>query len=521
MRNGNLGEADLQSLKAEKDRERAVGRLYTDFSVWAYGRLTVPIAPHAGEPWIVMPWFRDWIEATFGNDEITESGLSLSRKNGKTSSICAVLAGMFFCPDSPLYVTDERAIFAALQKSLADEAQDYLELLLKRSGIPHKRRQNYIEEVGTANRVTFLTGSRIQGQGRAGTTLAVLDEGGLMFSDKREVYANFRGSIVGTGGRVVLLGVQSIGPIFADLRQRALSGKYPNVVCHTYEAPPNTDVDDWEAIKAANPGLGRTVNARALKALAREAADDPQKELEFRMWHRNERVHDERVAVIELADHDRCVTEDELPPRDGPCYLGLDFGGASSMSGAAAYWPDTGRLEIKGCFPETPDLGVRGRNDSVGQMYLAAKNAGQLVCFGNRVTDVGAFLKWVRDVWLGEDVWIEALCADRYRRTEVLEYLEAADWESEIIWRGQGAGAKADGTLDVYATQRLFKAGKVRLHPSMLLTQALAQAELRFDPGGNPALQKAEGSGVNKSRARIDALSALVVAIGSATKFHE
>jgi hypothetical protein len=49
-----------------------------------------------------------------------------------------------------------------------------------------------------------------------------------------------------------------------------------------------------------------------------------------------------------------------LPPRAGAVVIGVDLGGSASMTAAAFYWPETGRLECLGWFPSKPSLLHRG-----------------------------------------------------------------------------------------------------------------------------------------------------------------
>ena len=47
-------------------------------------------------------------------------------------------------------------------------------------------------------------------------------------------------------------------------------------------------------------------------------------------------------------------------PRQGQCVWGLDLGTSAAQSAVAAYWPDSGRLEVLAAFPREPSLGERG-----------------------------------------------------------------------------------------------------------------------------------------------------------------
>ena len=79
-----------------------------------------------------------------------------------------------------------------------------------------------------------------------------------------------------------------------------------------------------------------------------------------------------------------------------------------------------------------------------------------------------------------------------------------------ISWRGMGAHAKADGSHDVRAAQRMIMSGKLKSKESLVMRKAIADSSIRYDEAGNPALLKASEKG------RIDALSATVIAAGLA-----
>ena len=71
-----------------------------------------------------------------------------------------------------------------------------------------------------------------------------------------------------------------------------------------------------------------------------------------------------------------------------------------------------------------------------------------------------------------------------------------------------GASAKADGSHDVRALQRLVLTRKLRTLESLLLADAIKASVIRRDGSGNPALDQGTRQG------RIDALSATVIAAG-------
>ena len=85
--------------------------------------------------------------------------------------------------------------------------------------------------------------------------------------------------------------------------------------------------------------------------------------------------------------------------REGSYVLGVDLGGAASMSAACAYWPASGALEAVGCFGAVPDLRERGLRDGVGRLYADMARRGELVLAGGRVPDVSTLLSEVLERW--------------------------------------------------------------------------------------------------------------------------
>ena len=115
------------------------------------------------------------------------------------------------------------------------------------------------------------------------------------------------------------------------------------------------------------------------------------------------------------------------------------------------------------------------------------------------------FLSWIAELAEGERVALAL--ADRYRQAEAQDAMAAAGaaWPTE--WRAQGSGKH--GSADIRAFQRAVLSRRLFPGESLLLESAIQQSRLRYDPNGNPALDKA------RQKSRIDALSAAVLAIGA------
>ena len=120
------------------------------------------------------------------------------------------------------------------------------------------------------------------------------------------------------------------------------------------------------------------------------------------------------------------------------------------------------------------------------------------------------FLAWIAEELAGEDVQLAA--ADRYKQAEAQDAMDAAEVYWSMEWRAVGSGQH--GSADIRAFQRGVESGELRPGESLLLTSAIAESALRHDGNNNPSLNK------GRSRGRIDALSAAVLAVGLGTRHY-
>ena len=82
-----------------------------------------------------------------------------------------------------------------------------------------------------------------------------------------------------------------------------------------------------------------------MKAEARRVLTTTADQASFRALDLNLPGAPSREMVCSPSDWRACtVPAGELPARSGACYIGFDAGGSSSMTAAAAYWPETKRL---------------------------------------------------------------------------------------------------------------------------------------------------------------------------------
>ena len=184
----------------------------------------------------------------------------------------------------------------------------------------------------------------------------------------------------------------------------------------------------------------------------------------------------------------------------------IDLGQNSAMSGAAGFWPDSGRLEVVAAFPEIPGLAERGLGVGVGNLYTRMHDRGELFVGGRRVSDIGVLLRECLARWGVPGL----ICCDRWREAELREHLERVDFPlTGLVVRGQGY---RDGGEDVRQFRKAVLDGKVAPTRSLLLRYALLEARTVGDPAGNHKLAKSTQSG-RRAHAGDDAAAAAILAV--------
>ena len=271
--------------------------------------------------------------------------------------------------------------------------------------------------------------------------------------------------------------------------------------------------DDLASLLEANPGATEGIGATSdwLVAQARRAIARGGSALSsFRNLNRNERISSEDRSVLVTVDEwlSAEVSPDQLPERAGPCVLGVDLGGSRSMSAAAFYWPDTGRLEALGTFPAIPSLADRGAADGVSDRYVQMNDRGELSVMGEATVPPGPWLAEIVRHLDGAEV--ACIVGDRFRHAEFSEAMQAAGLARvPFVWRGFGW---KDGSEDIERFRRALFDGEIVVAPSMLLRSAFSDAITLVDPAGNHKLAKARSLG------RIDAAAATVLAVAQGAR---
>lgn len=473
--------------------------------------LLIPEGPMAGKPLRLAEYQKRFIRGALA-EGVMVGVLSIGRGNAKTATSAGVALG------SLMGIWDAQPkreiIIAARNRDQARTAFNFVvgfieglpeaeqELFTIRKG--YKLEAEYEANGGGLLRVIPADGKSILG---GAPTLAIMDERAAWEREKGDTLENAILSGLGKrNGRALIISTSA--PDDANTFSRWLDDPPPGTFVQEHRPAFGLPADDLESLLVANPGAAEGIGASAewLVAQARRAIARGGSALaSFRNLNRNERVSTEDRSVLVTVDEWLAaeVAPDALPARQGPCILGVDLGGSRSMSAAAFYWPETGRLEAVGTFPAVPSLADRGASDGVSDRYVQMNDRGELSVMGDNTVPPGPWLAELARMLEGEN--LVCIVGDRFRHAEFVEAMNKAGLSRvPFVWRGFGW---KDGSEDIERFRRALFDGEVKTSPSLLLRSAFADAITLIDPAGNHKLAKARSLG------RIDAAAASVLAV--------
>lgn len=496
--------------------------------------LRIPEGPNAGAPMKLAPFQRQFVKGAL-DDAVNVAVLSIGRGNAKTAlsagmALGALLGEWDHQPKREILIAartrDQAQIawrfVAGFAASLPEDIQK--QLIYRRS----PRLEIEFEGDGGGH---FLRAIAADGKSALGSapTLVLMDERGHWPVDRGDDLEHALLSGLGKrSGRALIISTSAADD--AHPFSKWIDDAQPGVYVQEHRPAPGLPADDRESLLLANPGALHGIGASIewLEAQARRAVAQGGSALtSFRLYNRNERVSGEsRDMLLTVDEWLSCECADlpqregpvaascgrqeaigDLPPREGPVVIGIDLGGSASMTAAAFYWPDTGRLEVRGTFPSNPTLADRGAADGVSGRYVEMEKRTELSTLGDKTVPVAA---WLADVlrFAGGDP-IAALVADRYKQAEMGEAMDRAGVTAPVVWRGMGW---RDGSEDVERFRRAAFDGLVKSAPSLLLRSAFADAVCLKDPANNLKLAKA------RSKGRIDAAAATVLAVAEGAR---
>jgi len=476
--------------------------------------LKVPEGPLAGKPVKLAPFQKQFVKGALASG-VSVACLSIARGNAKT----ALTAGLSLGEIMGVWNSEPRreVLLAARTRDQARIALDYVQGFI--GSLPEEEQALFtyrrsprleIEYEGDGGG-HFVRALAADGKTSLGSspTLVLMDERGHWKADSGDALEHALLSGLGKrNGRAFIISTSAADDThpFSVWLDEDQDGVYRQ----EHRPEPGLPADDLESIKQANPGAEYGIGASVewLEAQAKRAVKRGGSALtSFRLYNRNERVSGETRDLLLTTDQWLDCETETLPPRQGAVVIGVDLGGSASMTAAAYYWPETGRLEVLGAFPSKPRLSDRGQSDGVGDRYLTMRDRGELYTLGDQTVPVADWLSAAMAHVAGER--IAALTADRYKQAELGEAIDKVGIRCPLVWRGQGF---RDGNEDCERFRRAAYDGKVQSSPSLLLRSAFADAVVLRDPANNLKLAK------GRSKGRIDAAAAAILAVAEGAR---
>lgn len=473
--------------------------------------LKIPTGRMAGKPMKLAAFQKRFIRGAFANN-IRVAVLSVARGNAKSATTGAIAVAELFgvFSDQPR----REVLLAAGKRDQAEVVWTYALDLIR--AMPDEVQERVKVRYSPKLEIELDGEHKIRaiaadGAGILGTspTLCILDERASWPEPKgSRLEAALMTGALKRQGRVLVISTSAASDQHPF--SRLLDEDEPSTYRQEHRAPPGCEPDDPVAIRAANPGIaaGIAPPLKELQVAARRAKARGGSDLSaYRLLHLNERISDAtNEPLIPLDDWLACETE-TLPERAGPLVVGLDLGGSASMSACALFWPQTGRLEVRGWFPSRPGLRDRGQSDGVGDLYLSMQKEGTLRCAGDATVPVAL---WIEEVIAATDDYpIAAVCYDTFKQSEIQDGLRAANVKARQVLRRFGP---FDGGEDAERFRRAVYDRHVASPQTVMMRAALAEAVCKRDAQLNPCLDKGRSTG------RIDAVSAAVLAVGEGSR---
>ena len=469
--------------------------------------LTVSQGRRAGEPFTVLPWQRRFIRGAFCAG-VQSAALTVARGNGKTALLSGIAAATL---DGPLAVPRGETVIVASSFEQARIAFEHVAAFMgerltdkDRWRVWDTAQQARIEDRRTGARVRCIGSDPRRAHGLA-PVLVLADEPAQwpQSTGERMVAALQTAAGKQPHSRFVALGTRPADPGHWFAKLLAGAADY----AQQHAARPDDPRWQRRTWAKANPSLAHMPDLLdAIRTEAQAARRDPGLLAAFEALRLNLGTDETAVATLLDAGLWRRIEGDAA--RAGPAVWGIDLGTSAAQSAVAAYWPETGALDVLAAFPAEPSLGDRGLRDGVGGLYIQCARRGELMQCGGAAVDVAALLAAA----LARFGRPAKVVADRWREAELRDALQAAGVPPAALeLRGQGF---KDGASDVRGFRRACAEGKVTPARSLLLRAAMGEARTVSDPAGNAKLaKKAEGG--RRSRAKDDAAAAAILAVSA------
>src|SRR5262245_31176898 len=466
-----------------------------------------------GKPIRLAPFQRRFLREIYDNEFGTHRAyLSIARKNAKSSLIAMLTLAHLIGPERRLnsqIVSGARSRDqAALVFHLAEKMvllEPTLQSIVRI--IPSQKRL-----IGLPGNVEFRALSAEAGTAHGlSPALAILDEVGQVHGPT-DAFIDAVQTAQGAHADPLLIAISTQAPSDTDLfsiwLDDATRSADPRIVSHVYAAPPDAQLTDRKAWKAANPALGLFRSLEELREAAERARRMPSFEATFRNLYLNQRIALESLFIAPAVWKENGAAPVALELfRDGrPVTCGLDLSGTTDLTAAVfACKADDGAVQLLPLvFTPADTLEERARVDRAP--YPLWVRQGHLIPVPGKVVNYEWVAIYLKQATSG--MRLTRIAFDRWRIEELKRHAEAVGFGGGAEWLPFGQGFQSmSPALQNFETLLLETRLRHGAHP--LLTMGAAGAVAARDPAGNRKLDKV------RAKARIDALVAAVMAVQS------
>ena len=516
---GRPAQPKLMKRRAERDRARErkqeerekhavvpvpIGERFDAFKAWAE-KLVIPDGVLIGQKFRIVEFQEEFLRGALDGGK-SESWMVIARGNAKTSTGLLLAGAMLF---GPLNARRAYSAYLSLDGERSRKAFAWLEAMYQDNGLEGaKFVKSPVPMVYGWNgaEMTFIADSKGGGHSFNLTGVAILDEVGLWEANRQSQLVSMRDAAAKGGGKVIALTVRGFSDFVSEAERRS-DLDFVDFVC--YEGNPELPVDDEQNWIMANPGLLSGIKPmEPMRERAATAKMTPSELGDFRAFQLNLPVDPDVVELVPL-EYVRRLYDEDCELANEPVFLGVDFGGETSMTAAVAIGQDSGKLRCWGVFPlGAMNLRERGLRDGVGSKYSEMEERGDLWTQPGIVVDYIGFMYEVLGELMAAGCSIAKVGSDRYNVHFLRQAL--ADLNLLHLWepRGTGAGKVADGSADVRSFQRCVAQKRLSMRPNLLFEEGMRAARVRIDMGGNYAIDK------RRWNHRQDVATAAVLAAG-------
>lgn len=470
-----------------------------------------PEGASVGQPLVLAEFQKQFIRDVYDNPHGTRRALlSVSRKNGKSGCIAALLLAHLVGPEAK---QNSQIVSGAMSREQAalvfNLTSKMVQLSPKLSSvvkiIPSGKRLLGLP-LNTEYKALAADGKTAHG---LSPVLAILDEIGQV----RGPQSDFVDAITTSQGAheaPLLIAISTAAANDADLLSTwiddARNSQDPRIVCHVYEAPAGCDLLDVEAWKAANPALGTFRSLDDLREQLTQAQRMPSMENTARNLLLNQRVSTVSPFISPDVWKSNCGNPRSF---DGPVWCGIDLSARLDLTA----------MVIVGLVDEVwhvvpyfwcPESGIEDRSrrdlapyDVWARQGLLRTTPGASVDYEHVAADIAEILS---------DLDVQAIAFDRWRIDLLKKEFDRLGVDLPLVEHGQGF---RDMSVALDALEAELLNGRIAHGGHPVLTMCAANAVVTKDPTGARKLDKAKATG------RIDGLQALAMAMGVASRAEQ